>query len=745
MITKSLKQFASPIIDNAMATGGRSSTTTTTDYSSIGNALTQKAQNEFQMAQIKGDMALRVADITANNKLQIVQLDDARIKQENLDRMASRDMGTMEKVMGVIQGAASGAQTGMAVGGPKGAIVGGILGGAASAHSATSGDPGDEKRANMNKTNETLGGLATIATATRGMYNDYKGKEVYKNGMDNLGKLQQGIGAMGPGPQKDAAVAEYQAKMQSMNGELGKYMGPAEANQAMEGVRAGQSGLVSNDPETRRSAEMANIGVQMAADGELAANSPTRGAKLKQYHGQLDALNNQKYGYDGKHKVSPQEFSQFAGGVNPEYGRAVTDMYRGGGGQAGGGAPSANQVSGAGQANPRTGSSTGAPAYAQTAPVPTTNGIAGGTIAIKGAGVAMDDGGAATPTVSDLGKIGAEAAKTMEAGTREKTGRGGASGSWADDGSQKEEISPLDARIEKIRNSPLNKGLTEERVKDIAEYELRKEGVSNIDARADSPKLTKKLDVQRARSAELDTEVENEFKQLSANMIDKDDKDGAKNILITQDNLRKQEALIDRLPADSQVKAKAAEFLLNGLSEGKSKDSLLGSQFLLKGNVATVLGTGLLDTMRGKTGGWGKGSAKAVSAILSEDEIAAVEEYSQNEAMAIQALVKTGDKGVVNEGEVKHSRSIFFNQGMSKDRKQERINGMKDNMVSKMRAMRRTASPFKNTTMDMKKEEIDYRSGSQVGKAYEETMERKRATNDMEAQKEQVDEGTFFY
>jgi hypothetical protein len=817
MITKSLAAFASPIITKAMETGGRSQTTTTTDYSGIGDAMMKKAQLEMQAASLKADVSLKTNAMNTDAKLKMIDIEDARMQQQFADREASKDMGAMEKGMGVIQGMMSGAQTGAAASGgnPYAMAAGAVIGGGAAAHDAYSGQPGDVKRAKMNNTNQTLGSIATIATTTRNMYDKYKGQEAYKSGVEDLGKIQQQIGGL-TGAEREAKIQEYQQKSSAMQGEMGKYLGPAEATAAMEGIRKGQSAMLSNDPVVRAKAELGQLGVQMAADGELAEGSPTRLAKLKEYHGKANFLNGQLHGFDNKKQMGGQEFLQMAQGARPDL--ANVAFGAGGGINSMGGGGNVGAAPGVrGNPNRQIDPTTGAPIAQQNPnqnPGISVPGIAGGSFQVPATrGAVMDDGGPVAKGEQDLAMQGAQAVKVLDkdgtfagekstsvdhsgcdhengvckyaendmrnvfngedkglesnspevrkgaakiAGSREQTGRGGASGSW-DDTPQEEKAtgkgSLLEQRIEKIRNSPLNKGLNEDRIRDIAEYELQKEGHTNIDAREDDPKLAQKLTMQRNKSAQMDAEIEREFETMMPTLIDKSDKDGAKNILITKDNLNKQQSLIDRLPANDQVKAKAAEFLLNGMAENKDKEGLLGSMFLVKGNVATAVGAGILDkAISSVKGGMGKGSAKAVSAILTPDEIEAVEEYAQNEAMAIQALVKTGDEGVVNDGEVKHARTIFFNNGMTKDRKQERINGMKENMYSKMKAMRRTSQPFYKATQKMQTDVIQYRGKDHASHVYEEQLYREDAKGDYKQQfPEQEDvsdlngQGGFYY
>lgn len=745
MITKSLAQFASPIITKAMETGGRSSTTVTTDYSGIGDALMKKAQLELNAATLKADVQMKTQAMNTEARLKMIDIEDARIDKELADRRASQDMGFMEKTMGVLQGAMSGAQTGGAVSGgnPWGIAIGAVAGGAMSADSAYSGDPGDEKREKMNRTNQTLGSIATIATTARGMYDKYKGNEVYKSGVEDLAKIQKEIGTLS-GKEQEAKIAEYNEKSAAMQGEMGRYMGVQEAATAMEGIRKGQSAILSNDPETATKAKIAALGATMAADKELEEGSPTRLAKLNKYHGILNGLNQSLHGFDKEHQVSPQEFSHFAGSVDPNLGEFYSTNIMGMKGTSGGNTAASTSVRGTSQTIDPT---TGTPIQQTNTSnpgMPVATGITGGVIRIPaGRGGVMDDGKPLQPAQAemDMAKNAGPAAEAWNKMAQEDAADPG----YVD---EKPKKSLLEERMDEIRNSELNRGLKEERIREIAEYQLKKEGHKNIDAAPDDPKMTAKLDGMRKQSAELDQKIDAKFEELAPNLVDKDDKDAATNILIMKDNLNKQQALIDRLPADSQIKAKAAEFLLNGFAEGKSKDELLGSQFLLKGNVATVLGTGLLDSVRGKLGGVGKGSAKAVSELLSPDEIAAVEEYARNEIMAIQAMVKTGDKGVVNEGEVKLNRQVFFNHGMSKDRKQKAVNDVKENMLSKMSNRAKTAKPFREATVSKEKELIQYRGDVQIGKAYEEQAQREQARRESKAmQEEQEDlngQGGFF-
>lgn len=750
MITKTLKEFASPIINKAMASGARGGSVTTTNYGGIGDAMFKKAQMDMNMATLNHEMKSNIINMKASGELKI--LDTERRYQEMVDRdtAASQDMGDLDKALGTLQGAASGAMAGYAAGGPTGAIVGGVAGGAVAADNYYSGKPGDEKRETGARRQEAMGSIAALSGSLRNMYDSHKGKEAFGKTSKNLADVAQAVSTMGPGQARDQKIQEYNTKSAAASAELSKYYGPQEVNTMMEGLRKGAPAIFSNNPKIRDQALLAQNGVAAAADPLLQSSSPEGRARLKQYHGDNNSILGRLYGSNDNNQMSNQEFSHWAGGVNPALGKEATNMYRGGvssinaapprggGFVQGGGSGSSGSVS-----NPTQGRTVAqAPVVSQS----------GRTIDNSqsymlnhpgvGGGVAMDDG------MGFLRDPMAAIQKTNEMGADAVTalGRG-------DRGAREDRVR---SRIEEEVRNDYGPDTSEGDIREAVNERMTKSGPMNEIGNPrleEEPVQVSKSDTsvaqKRARGADIDNQVEAKFEELSPYMIDKSDKDAAKNILITKDNLKIQEDLIDRLPADSQAKAKAAEFLLEGLSKGKDKEGLLGSMFLVKGNVATAVGVGALDkAISSIKGGMGKGSATAVSAILSPDEIAAVEEYAQNEAMAIQALVKSGDTGVVNEGEVKHARSIFFNHGMTKERKQERINGIKENMLIKMSNISKTAKPFYKAQVAQDMEVVRGRANEQIRKAGPEGYYRGKASKqgqmDAADERKQDNDGGYF-
>jgi hypothetical protein len=69
--------------------------------------------------------------------------------------------------------------------------------------------------------------------------------------------------------------------------------------------------------------QMAQLGIAASADPNLAPDSATLQESLGQYHGKLNELRGIAYG-DPTKLMGGEEFSQWAGGIRPDLGKAVS-------------------------------------------------------------------------------------------------------------------------------------------------------------------------------------------------------------------------------------------------------------------------------------------------------------------------------------------------------------------------------------------------------------------------------------
>lgn len=750
MVTKSLAAFASPIITKAMETGGRGGTTITTDYSGIGDALMKKAQLELQAATLKADVSMKTQAMNTEARLKMIDIEDARIDKELADRRASQDMGFMEKTMGVLQGAMSGAQTGAAAGGGNPwAIAGGaVLGGAMSADSAYSGDPGDEKREKMNRTNQTLGSIATIATTTRGMYDKYKGNEVFKSGTEDLGKIQKEIGNLS-GAAQQAKIAEYNEKATAMQGELGRYFGPQESLNMMEGIRKGQSAILSNDPETATKAKMAQVGTNLVA--ALEQPGADRMALMTQAHGEMNRLNGQLYGYDNKHQISPQEFSHVLGGLDPKLGEEYSMNMMSMGGKKGGNVGSAGSVRGTAQQIDPT---TGAPIQQTNTnqpSMPVATGIAGGTIHIPaGRGAVMDDNQPMRPAQAetDLAKSAGPAAEVYNKMAQDE----------ANDQGVIED--PVEKRFQELKKDPRTEGLKDKRIREIAEYEVKKEQGKN---RVESPESLREAKTLAANADQRLKAARHKINTEGVN--DPADKQKFNNVNTASNTIDKMIKVVEegKYPANSQMDAASAKIRTEGAGEvilggagtviGGAAGATLGSVIPGAGTAAgMVAGMGAGGTMGYKAGQkFPVGRGKKLT--LSDSEADAVDKMTPLEQDFIFSYNKTLDEGVTREFEADEAKKLLPSPGQSRETQLKNLYRLKDMVASKAEGIADMSSSSMTGALRLeeKKEQVKQKYEANPQKRYNEAMaaeqaklDFKNANPDEEDEEDLNGQGGFF-
>lgn len=746
MVTKSLAAFASPIITKAMETGGRGGTTITTDYSGIGDALMKKAQLELNAATLKADVAMKTQAMNTEARLKMIDIEDARIDKELADRRASKDMGFMEKTMGVLQGAMSGAQTGAAAGGGNPwAIAGGaVLGGAMAGHDAYSGAPGDEKRERMNKTNQTLGSIATIATTTRGMYDKYKGNEVFKSGTEDLGKLSKEIGQLS-GAQQEAKIAEYNEKATAMQGELGKYFGPQESLNMMEGIRKGQSALLSNDPVTATKAKMAQVGTNLVA--ALEQPGADRMALMNQAHGEMNRLNGMLYGFDKKHQISPQEFSHVLGGIDPKLGEEYSTNIMGmSGGKKGGNVGSATSVRGTAQQIDPT---TGAPVQQTNTnqpSMPVATGITGGTVHIPaGRGAVMDDGGSINPAQAemDMAKNAQPAADAYNKMAMDEANNQGV----VED--------PVEKRYQELKKDPRTEGLKDKRIREIAEYEVKqkqeKMAVKSPESFQEAKKLAADAD-KRIKAAQHKTKTEG--------FTDPQDKQKMTNVNTAANTVDKMIEVIESgdYPSDSQMDAMSAKVRTEGAGEiivgttgavvgglaGGAIGSVagpggafLGARAMQAGIAGVITGSGL-GYKAGQKFPVGRGSKMT----LSDSEANSVDKMSPLEQDFIFSYNKTLDEGVTREFEADEAKKLLPSPGQSRETQLKNLYRLKDRLASKAEGIAGGAEASNTGALKLeeKKEQVKQKYEANPQKRYNEAYAAEQAKLDFKSNNNVIDE-----
>ena len=321
MITKTLKEFASPIISKALATGARSSTTEVTNYGGIGDAMFKKAQLDMNMAQLTNEAAQTMyarnsanIDLKARNSLQIVDIE--RVRQAKHEALVdeSKDMGDMEKAMGTLQGIATGATAGFAAGNVPGAVIGGVAGGAMAAQNYYGESVGHEKKRETGMRNQQMmGTVATLATSLRTMHDKYQGQKVSKSVVKDLADSASTIAKMGPGVARDNKVAEFNAKAGAAKATL---IGVGANPEVVDGIMKYAPGITSIDPDTRAKATLAQNKLAAAADANFNAQTP-EGKLLRNAASGSDQAAMQLIDRDPTHQLKADTFYSTYG-LSPE-------------------------------------------------------------------------------------------------------------------------------------------------------------------------------------------------------------------------------------------------------------------------------------------------------------------------------------------------------------------------------------------------------------------------------------------
>lgn len=257
-IPKSMLDQADARVDKAMETGARGSTTTHTDYGVIGDAFFKKAQLDLQIAELKGNMATRKAEILSGLEIKKAELDlnarqlqiDAGFKAAEMKALAAdRKVGFMEQLTGALGGAASGAMAGYSVGGPKGAMIGGAIGGGMTMMNYQQGG-----RRGGENAQRTLGHISTLAVAYKGMKDEQTQK-------DSMGTILKTGKAIMDEMNSARTPQERLAAMQKMEGFYGEAYAtamqmpganPEKVGNMVASMRKGFEASTGLDPETAR-------------------------------------------------------------------------------------------------------------------------------------------------------------------------------------------------------------------------------------------------------------------------------------------------------------------------------------------------------------------------------------------------------------------------------------------------------------------------------------------------------------
>jgi len=272
-LPQQLVDFTSPIVANALKTGARGKTVTTTDYGVIGDAMFKKAQMDLGIANLQGQLGMEAARLQGNLGMQQasllsgLEMDKSRMNfdmaKHRIDtnlklldlktQLRENEVGFFEGLFGTIAGAAQGAIGGFIAGGPVGAVIGGAAGGVATGVGyATEGRRGGEAAKQM------LGTVTQGAGLIKQMSQQQQGQDAWQTWSDRAEVLSRFVNG---GP--DVSPEQRMQAMQMLDNHMKNGMGvltndlkmnPQAAAETMQGVMGvymgnggGSAGGRSND------------------------------------------------------------------------------------------------------------------------------------------------------------------------------------------------------------------------------------------------------------------------------------------------------------------------------------------------------------------------------------------------------------------------------------------------------------------------------------------------------------------
>lgn len=238
-----LLDFTSPVVETALKTGARGSTSTTTNYGVIGDAMFKKAQLDLGIANLQADIGIRSAGLLSGLEMQKasmnfdmakVEMDQNMRLKEMKNEIEANEVGFFEALFQDIAGGVAGAATGFMVGGPVGAAIGGGIGFAGTAASQAQGG----RRAGQS-TVQALGNIANGASMIKGLSTQAKAEDAMKGWSDKAQWLSGMIGNPQVRPEhQQQAMQQLDQHFGALGGELiSAGYNPQQAAEAVQGMR----------------------------------------------------------------------------------------------------------------------------------------------------------------------------------------------------------------------------------------------------------------------------------------------------------------------------------------------------------------------------------------------------------------------------------------------------------------------------------------------------------------------------
>lgn len=428
-----LVDFTSPIVEKALETGARGKTTTTTNYGVIGDAMFRKAQLDLGIAELKGNMGMRQAELMSGLEMQKagMNLDMAKAKMDHNLKLQDLKMELEANEVGFFEGllnVGAGAVGAAAIAATAGAATPVVIGAGAAGGLLTAGAQAQGGRRGAQGALNAIGTISQGASLLKGISQQQKGDDAWKAWGDRAQFLSGLISNPNTAPQ------ERMQAMADLDNHYGKgfnvltndlKMNPQAAAETIKGVRGVFSGTEQQSGERARDFHLNTMQQAMEAKADPRFDDPSNSRQaLKEFIAK--AHKNYALAYGGKEIPNDVLDSLVVdAGLTQRKGLMDTSGKKAGSRvqqqqmvpeQVGPGDLASTPTAPARRMkNPRQGAPVSQPPAAYNpGAVQQAPGRAWHAPMVRGPGVEMDDGGAPAAAEQQLAKQGAEAVKALE-------------------------------------------------------------------------------------------------------------------------------------------------------------------------------------------------------------------------------------------------------------------------------------------------------------------------------------------
>lgn len=695
-LPKSLVNEANQHVSQALQTGARGQTQTTTNYGVIGDAFFKKAQLDLNIANLKADMGYKAASLKSGLEMQIADLDlnakklqiETGFKAAEMKAMAKeREVGFMEQLTGALGAGVSGYMAGQNFGGAENGNKYGTMAGIAGAGLTMLSYQSGGRRAGQ-QSQAVIGNIANMSQSYKQM-NDQRIREdawstVVKSGADMIAQYnaakspEEQLAAM---QKLDSHMGEIYSTAMTMPGANPEQVGTMLA-QYRKGLEA-SIGMTGD--ATKRQKDMAQLRNLVDFRADPRSNDPKT-----QREWAMDFIRKENTLFEettGK-QMSIGAMVGRAYQLSDEAGKIIESEVKGIGSMPAAATPSmVPQASQRGMMDmaqkaasnvPQQREVVSAPPMRQapSAPAETERMVGqGGGIPFRpaeGAGIEMDDGMDmfTKPVYAEqkLAEQGAEAVKSLGYGDNPlETQKGG------DDGQ------PKMSMMDKIKH---NMSLSDE------EFDEKR-----IPLWEDKPAGKNSKEAVKGKTTE-------EFRQANAEIDAKIEEVGA----ATEDGARAKSAtkVVDRMiklveedkfPSGSQIKGVGAKIYKEGINAG--------------GGIGAAVG-GLLFGGRGAAAGAYVGNqtdirvGQGAGLFLTDEEENAVNDMTKFETAATMKFAKIQDPTArqISDADAKRFEGLWPRPGQTREQQLAGLLTIKEMMVDELTLSKDLTASEKKAKMD---------------------------------------------